>query len=84
MKENELYSRVDIPEDTLKKWQNIVDIMAELIGTSAALIMRIVKAGIEVFVSSQSDSNPYHPGDKEHLIGSGLYCETVIKEKTNY
>ena len=81
MKENELYSRVDIPEDTLKKWQNIVDIMAELIGTSAALIMRIVKADIEVFVSSQSDSNPYHPGDKEHLIGSGLYCETVIKRK---
>jgi len=43
--------------------------------------MRIVDEDIEVFVSSQSAGNPYHPGHKEHLLGSGLYCETVIKTK---
>jgi len=40
--------------------------------------MRLVESNIEVFISSQSDGNPYHPGDHEHFIGSGLYCETVI------
>lgn len=79
MKENEKSQQLEISEDTLNKWQKIVDIMAELIDIPAALIMRLVESDIEVFVSSQSDNNPYHPGDHEHLLGSGLYCETVIK-----
>ncbi len=78
MKENQKIPEVEIPESTLTKWQNIVDIMAELIDIPAALIMRIVQSDIEVFVSSKSDGNPYQPGDHEHLMGSGLYCETVI------
>ena len=52
--------------------------MAELIGIPAALIMRLVESDIEVFISSQSDGNPYRFGDHEHFFGSGLYCETVI------
>jgi GAF domain-containing protein len=78
MKENEQSPQVEISEDTLNKWQSIVDIMAELIGIPAALIMRLVESDIEVFISSQSDGNPYHPGDHEHFLASGLYCETVI------
>lgn len=81
VKENLLPSKVEIPRDTFKKWQEIVDMMAELIGIPAALIMRVVESDIEVFVSSRSDGNPYHPGDHEHLFGSGLYCETVINTK---
>jgi transcriptional regulator with GAF, ATPase, and Fis domain len=81
MKENDQEIQIDIHEDTLNKWQNIVDIMAELVNVPAALIMRLVNSDIEVFVSSRSDRNPYHPGDREHLLGSGLYCETVIKTK---
>ena len=69
---------IEIDKDTLKKWQKIVDIMAEVIGIPAGLIMRLVESDIEVFVSSRSDGNPYHPGDHENFIGSGLYCETVI------
>lgn len=67
-----------VPEFTLAKWQNIVDIMARLMGIPAALIMRLVASDIEVFVSSRSEGNPYHPKDHEHFAGSGLYCETVI------
>ena len=81
MKENEQSPQVEISEDTLNKWQNIVDIMAELIGVPAALIMRLVESDIEVFISSQSDGNPYHPGDYEYFLGSGLYCETVLNTK---
>lgn len=71
-------NQIEVPENTLKKWQNIVDIIAELIGIPAALIMRLVESDIEVFVTSRSDGNPYHSGDHEHFLGSGLYCETVI------
>ncbi|MBW1814817.1 MAG: GAF domain-containing protein [Deltaproteobacteria bacterium] len=78
MKEQELHTQLDIPKDTLKNWQNIIDIIAELIGIPAALIMRLIGSDIEVFLSSQSDDNSYHPGDHEHFLGSGLYCETVI------
>jgi hypothetical protein len=81
MEENVQTPKIEIPEDMIKKWQKIVDIMAELIGVPAALIMRLIKSDIEVFVSSRSDGNPYHPGDHEHFLGSGLYCETVINTK---
>ena len=79
MKENEQSLQLEISQEILKKWQNIVDIIAELIGIPAALIMRLVESDIEVLISSQSDGNPYHPGGHEHFLGSGLYCETVIK-----
>jgi len=78
MEENDQEIQIDIAEGTLKKWQAIVDIMADLLSVPAALIMRFVKSDLEVFVSSRSDKNPYHPGDSEHFLGSGLYCETVI------
>jgi len=71
-------SEMVIPEDILNQWQNIVDVMAELAGIPAALIMRIVQDEIEVFLASRTEGNPYQVGDREHLIGSGLYCETVI------
>lgn len=71
--------QIEITKDTLNRWQNIVDILAGLIGVPSALIMRLVETDIEVFVSSKSQGNPYNPGDHEHFLGSGLYCETVIR-----
>lgn len=68
-----------VPKDILGQWQDIVNILAEIVDIPAALIMRVRDSDIEVFVSSKSEGNPYRPGDKEHLWGSGLYCETVIK-----
>jgi len=74
-------SKIPVPDAIIKKWQNIVDIMAKLIGVPAGLIMRIVDSDIEVFVSSQTSDNPYHPKEKETLYGSGLYCEAVISSR---
>jgi hypothetical protein len=65
----------------LGKWQHAVDIAAELLTVPAALIMRCQGNEIEVLVASASPENPYHPGEKEPLPGSGLYCETVIKTR---
>jgi hypothetical protein len=46
----------------LGKWQNIVDIMAELLAVPSGLIMRCHGDEIEVLVASGSPGNPYHPG----------------------
>ena len=90
MKNKEAYSNnktpikvedIPISEDIIKKWQNVVNILAKITLVPVALIMRINIPYIEVFRSSETNNNPYKVGDKEHLIGSGVYCETVIKTK---
>jgi signal transduction histidine kinase/CheY-like chemotaxis protein len=65
----------------LATWQSIVDTMADVIGVPAGLIMRLGERDIEVLVSSHTADNPYHPGDAEPFAGSGLYCETVVREQ---
>jgi GAF domain-containing protein len=70
-----------VPDSVSEKWQKIVDLMASVVGVPAGRIMRIVGQDIEVFVSSRSHGNPYKPGAKAHLLGSGLYCETVMKTR---
>jgi GAF domain-containing protein len=71
-------SSFDLPAETLDRWQRTANLMAELIDIPAALIMRLLETDIEVCVSSRGKENPYHPGDREHFLASGLYCETVI------
>ncbi len=76
-------SQIDIPGELLQQWQNIVNTMAELACIPAGLIMRIAGEEIEVFISSQTEGNPYKTGDHEQWENSGLYCETVIKTKNS-
>lgn len=73
--------KIEIPPDIMDSWQEISDILAGMIHIPAALIMRFTDPDIEVFVSSNSENNPYKPGDKDKLFDSGLYCETVIKSQ---
>lgn len=68
-----------IPEDLRENWQDIVDSIAKILNLPAGLIMKLNNEKIEVFVSSQTENNPYHPGDSEVFSNSGLYCEHVIK-----
>jgi len=70
-----------VDAETLAGWQMIVDLMAEICDVPAGLVMRITGDDIEVFISSGTEGNPYHVGQKETLLGSGLYCEHVIKTR---
>lgn len=72
-------TKIVIPKNIIKHWQNIVDILATTINVPVALIMQIDLPYIKVFSSSKTPNNPYKVGDKEHLHNSGLYCEHVIK-----
>jgi PAS domain S-box-containing protein len=70
-------NNIEIPKETLLKWQNIVNTMSEAINVPAALIMRVDPPQIEVLRASDKAENPYEVGDTEKLLG--LYCEEVIK-----
>ena len=72
---------IDLKE-IVEEWQGIVDLMARIIQVPAALIMRLHKGDLEVFVSSNTEGNPYKVGEKEVMENSGLYCETVVKRKS--
>ncbi len=43
--------------------------------------MRFTQPDFDVFVTSDSEGNPYGVRDHDVLFGSGLYCETVIKSQ---
>ncbi|MGM0500516.1 MAG: HD domain-containing phosphohydrolase [Bacillota bacterium] len=70
-------TKPEIGDKTLNKWQNIINIIADIIGVSAGLIMHITPETMEVVLKSENERNPYQVGGNDTL-GHGLYCETVI------
>ena len=70
---------VALTDEVLSAWQSLVDTLAQSLNVPTALIMRLTGDEIEVFISSQTEGNPYEPGDRELFFDSGLYCETVIR-----
>jgi len=69
-----------IMSDELDKWQNILDLIIELLDIPTALIMRVSSNKIEVFTKSNNPENPYSINETADL-GAGLYCETVMAEE---
>lgn len=67
----------EISKDLTQKWQEILNITANILNVPAGLIMRLHEKEIEVFLSSQTEKNPYEPHEKAQLQTS-LYCETVV------
>jgi PAS domain S-box-containing protein len=66
---------IQVPPDIIRKWQEIVDLLADLMHVPSASIMRVEPPQIKVFVSSASEANPCVPGS----VDTGPYCETVLK-----
>jgi PAS domain S-box-containing protein len=66
---------IEVPSEIIRKWQEIVDLLAEIMHVPSASIMRVDPPHIKVFVSSTSEGNPCEPG----ALDTGPYCETVLK-----
>jgi PAS domain S-box-containing protein len=73
-------STIEVPPKVIQKWQEIVNLIAEIVKISAALIMKVEPPSISVLVSSESPANPYHPQETASL-NTGLYCETVMRTR---
>src|ERR1700737_3017897 len=66
---------IEVPSEIIRKWQEIVNLPAEITPVPSASIMRVDPPHIKVFVSSTSEGNPCEPG----ALDTGPYCETVMK-----
>src|SRR6266478_5371742 len=66
---------IEVPSEIIRKWQEIVNLLAEIMHVPSASIMRADPPDIKVFVSSTSKGNPCEPG----ALDTGPYCETVMK-----
>jgi PAS domain S-box-containing protein len=66
---------IEVPSEIIRKWQEIVNLLAEIMHVPSASIMRVDPPHIKVFVSSTSEGNPCEPG----ALDTGPYCETVMK-----
>jgi hypothetical protein len=71
------YNRETLVGEILDQWQNMLNLAADLLDVPAGLITRIDNAEIEVFLSSNSQGNPYNTSMKTHYPESGFYCEWV-------
>jgi len=71
---------IQVPSEIVQKWQEIVNIIAEMVHVPSALIMKVEPPNIKVFVSSESNGNPYER-DELAPLNTGLYCETVMKTR---
>ncbi len=74
---------IDIPDNLIKEWQSIVDLIARIARVRAALIMRVQNGEIEVFIASNTKNNPYKFGKqgKSHRLGTLLRNSYLKKVK---
>ena len=68
---------IQVPSDIVRKWQEIVDLLAEIMHVPSASIMRVEPTQLKVLVSSASGGNPCAPGS----VDTGPYCATVLKSR---
>jgi hypothetical protein len=61
-----------VPPEIIRKWQEIVNLTAEIMHVPSALIMRVEPPNIKVFVSSETKGNPYEQ-DEVACLDTGLY-----------
>ena len=70
---------IQVPSEIIQKWQEIVDLLAEIMHVPSALIMKVEPPNIKVFISSESEGNPYE-SDEVASLNTGLYCETCDED----
>src|SRR5438874_1983831 len=66
---------IEMPSEIIRKWQELVNLLGEIMHVPSASIMRVDPPHIKVFVSSTSKGNPCEPG----ALDTGPYCDTVMK-----
>ena len=74
---------VAIPSDVLRKWQRIVDLLANIMRVPSAVVTKMEPphcTRYEVIASSNSKGNPF-PVDQFFSMDIGTFCETVIKNR---
>jgi len=66
-----------VPPELLNKWQHIVDLLAQLTGTPAALITQVTPNDIRLLLRSHGTANPFQPKGYVKRCRD-MYCDHVI------
>jgi PAS domain S-box-containing protein len=70
-----------IPADVLRKWQRIVDLLANVMQVPSAVVTKLEPphyTHYRTIVANSSPANPF-PVDESFSMDIGTFCETVIK-----
>ncbi len=78
MLRSEVGLKPTISQETIAKWQRIVDLIARVADVPASLVMRTHAPHHSVFVTSRSNNNPYEVGCG-FTLSEKLYCYGVLK-----
>lgn len=70
-----------IPPELLAKWQQALDLLAEVTAVRVARIMRLEPPHLTVLLVSQTEFNLYEPGE-QLAFNANSYCAKVITENT--
>ena len=74
---------IAIPADVLRKWQRIVDLLANIMHVPSAVVTEVEPPDCTYYttlISSNSNGNPF-PIDQVFSLDIGTFCETVIKNR---
>jgi signal transduction histidine kinase len=77
---SQLVKVTPIPVELRQKWQEVVNLLGDIVHVPASLVMQVEPPEIVVLVASESEANPYEPGERVRL-DTGLYCETVMRTR---
>lgn len=72
-----------LPPDTLRTWQRIVDLLANIMHVPSAVVTKLEPpyyTDYRTIVSSNSNGNPF-PSEELFSMDIGTFCETVIKTR---
>jgi len=69
----------ELTQQLISNWNATLSVIAQLMDIPVVLVMSVNDNQIEVFSKNDDVNNPYNLKDSEHLNGSGLYCEHVVK-----
>jgi diguanylate cyclase (GGDEF)-like protein len=66
----------------MEQWESMLNILAEFMDVPVAMLMRLERDDLSIYVKNTSSSNPFKLGTKEKCTGSGTYCEHVIRHSS--
>ena len=72
-----------IPSDVLRKWQGIVDLLANIVRVPSAVVCKLEPPDdtyYTIVANSSSEGNPFRM-DETFAMDIGTFCETVIKSR---
>ena len=74
---------IAIPSDVLRKWQRIVDLLANIVRVPSAVVCKLEPPDYtcyRIVANSNSEGNPFRM-DETFSMDIGTFCETVIKSR---